>query len=1274
MAILYLWLTLVAGAEKQMGENPVILGGSSDPSAVNFIYFTSPLGIYVFDRKTQTWGRINQANGLPDNRIDIIGLDEGILWVGTPKGIASADVRINDWQTHELPGPVQGLAFDDQYVWVGGGFGLKRFDKYSETWQDLSDRPVRDLASDRDYVWICGDSGITRYIRKYEKIEEVPAAPRRAFQRIVQTPNRTWFLADDGFAACQKTGEVWSEYPGLPVTGLSSLGDSLYVAAAGRIYYFEPRVDNWLDFRDIEGLDNAVNVFVNAQNLLCATDDGLIVYNWQSRRGKPYNRSNGLERDSLIGVYQQANLTFCVSRGDIEFLDSLTGIWQIEKFKPSGALREKVFYLDEAGGHARLGLDFECRLQGRAFLSYTGARTDSLDRNEIINLKLIGQHRSNRMFSLYYDDTDKSDTVYGGGYRGRDRDLLYRLDGGFLKSEWFELDMIPSYYNRGANAKLQAGPALIDIHAGQLKSAVRNDFFTGRTAKKSTRLFDTYFQKYVFYYADSLPLPWARDFDTIFIDDNNPVSNTPATRTGYTIAGLTGDFDPLLNGRDYFIDYRRGLIHFLAPRAPGEWIVLLINGKALVLQSPSFPGHPAENIYFLGLNIIPSTFAMDVEDTAGRAHPLAEFGLDQDGDGRVDPEFINYDLGLLTFPDPHPFPDTVHVYSFDIGYESYSNFYFLTENPVLIGSEKVVVDGDQKTRGTDYIVDYTSGILLFMRPDIVSDFSEIQVQYEQRQRARTDWYFSGQPVVVVGSHLKVSPGFTRLENHNLLHGSGEIKAGAEEGEFNIRLTPQATLDENGEWAQVHRIVGRYRGLNMNAEYRGYSPAFNALGLEQGRYGRLRNLAAVAARIESMTMIQIEGGYRREDRIDSTETPCSARYLSGKVGYLHPHLVNGYLAVGRNYLPDYGKDIIQLGANYEAEKFGARAKINGALRNDNLRLALGDRERDFDYLFNANIGLPVPVQANGYFERNYVYARGRLSRVEQTVRGLANIDLIPGLYYLTNYSLQQNLQCLTETRDLARVSSFYNNLNVAPGRWFLPLSVVNFSFGTGAGRDEYLEDLDPDFPMPGPVFPPAQNENISRCDILDSYYGAVQFNPTAGVALWVRHTLNQNGLGYYGSPVLRSYSLDEIKAEYEPKRAGYFMVYGYRRIDAGIPRETVDNLYGEWDKPWSGRLRTKLSADCRMRRDDYYPNLTRDSEWKSVGETLLRFGANSFITFKLGGRRQSAADGAGSYSLLPGAGFNLSLFTFLSLQFNWDAAVVLDSTTTQAGSLKITGQF
>jgi len=1272
-AILLLLLSITAGVEKRWAEKPMILDGGADPAAANFIYFSSPFGIYVFDRQTQVWSRINQANGLPDNRIEIVGLDDGILWVATATGLASADVRINDWQTHEMPGRISGLAFDDQYVWVSGDFGLKRFDKYSEKWQDLAARPARDLVRDRDYFWIAQDSGIVRYNRRFERIEEVPGAPSVRFDRIVNTPGRIWFIGDNTLSAYRKSDEIWSSYPGFPVEGVADLNDTLFIARGGRIFYFEPKMDDWIEFRTMESFVSVTGLSVNAKNLLAATDAGLFVYNWADRQWKTYNSRNGLARDSVQAAFQQGDLLFCVTGRDIEFLNGATGTWQVEEYRPSGGRREKIIFRDEAGSHLRLHRDTDLKVQGRAYVSYAGSRLDSLIRNQTMNLKLIGQHCSNRMFSLYYDDSDKSDTVYGGSYRGRDRDLLYRLDAGYLKSEYYEMDLIPQYYNRGGGIKMRHGPVSLGLQAGQLKSAIRNDFFTGRTSHKTTRVPDNNNLKYIFYYCASNPGPWIRGSDTIFVDDRIAGNNTAATRLGIEIAGLIGDFDPLIYGRDYFIDYRRGLVHFLTPRTASERIVLVRNGTASILQTESVPGSTAENIYSLGMKIIPSTFALSIQDTAGADHPLREFGLDQDHDDQVDPGCINFDLGLLIFPDPDPFPDTLQVYTLTAEYDTWSNFYFLSEKPVLSGSEKVYVDGELKTSGADYVVDYTSGILLFLKPDLASDFSEIQVQYVLRQRDRSDWFYSGQPVVNVGSRVKVSPGFTRLEDRDLYSGSAELAAGAEGSDLFLRLIPQAVLDDERQWAQDHLIVGRYRALSLNAHYRGYSKGFDGLGLEQGKYGRLRDLVGLNARVDPFDYVKLEANLQDEVRTDSMSVRRSSRFLTGKASYLDPRFLSGYLSLGRNELPDYGNNIVMAGANGSFGRAATRVKLNAQVRRDDRHWFAGGKETGFGYLVNTNVSLPVPVRFDGYYRSDNVCRPAGWDQNDRELHGMVTFDLVPGIYGLTNYDLKTRSYDRTGNQELSLVSVLYNSVSIAPGKWYLPLSLVNFSLGAGLNCDEYLEDLAADFRPPVFVFGPIGARNISHASSANTYNGSIQISPQANLKLWLRRTLARNGLSYYGRPDPADYTLDEAKIEIEPRDLGYFMLYGYRRIEPGLPAETADNLYGEWDRSWNPVLRTKLVANYSARQNDYLPVVTAASESKATAETIFRFGS-SLCSLKFGGRRRREADGSTAFSLLPGAGLSLDLMDFLYVQFNWDAAVAWGGTASHAGTLKLAGQF
>ncbi|GAG98081.1 unnamed protein product, partial [marine sediment metagenome] len=243
--------------------------------------------------------------------------------------------------------------------------------------------------------------------------------------------------------------------------------------------------------------------------------------------------------------------------------------WQIEELKPPGKKRKKIFYIDEAGGHARFVKDVDIKLQGRAYYSESRTISDSTTTRsdyENINLKLIGQHSSNRLLSMYYDDTDKDQIMYGFGYRGLTNDFLYRCNAGFLESEYYEFDLIPQFSTFASNAKLRYKAHSMELQGGQLKSTLRNDFFTGKSIEKEISLFDISYSKNIFYHIYSVPQMITKGTDTIFLDDQNSATNTFDTRIDFTVAGITGDFDPLINGIDYYIDYTKGIIHFLNQR------------------------------------------------------------------------------------------------------------------------------------------------------------------------------------------------------------------------------------------------------------------------------------------------------------------------------------------------------------------------------------------------------------------------------------------------------------------------------------------------------------------------------------------------------------------------------------------------------------------------------------------------------------------------------------------------------------------------------------
>lgn len=1241
---------------------------------------STPYGIYTFDRHLETWGRITQAHGLPENQIDIIGLDEGILWVATPGGLASADVRLNDWLSYDQPGAIEGVAFDDDYVWVAGDFGIRRFDKYIETWEDIAQINVRHIVSEKNYIWCATDSGVVRYNRDFENIEDIPAAPKYAYYYIIDTPGRFWFISHDHFVAYKKDVEDWTTYRSRKISDYANLGDSLFVVSEGKVYVYDPRADDWEEFREIKELDNVNGIFVNGENIFFATDQGLLIYNWLEASRTFYNRSNGLVNDSLIDVYQETKFIFVISRNTIEYLNTSTDIWQIEELRPSKERKGKVLYIDEVGAHARLLNDIDIVLQGRAYYSTTQTISEfrSSSSSENIDLKLIGKHSSNRLLSLYYDDTDKEQIMYGFGYRGLDGDLLYRCNGGFLTSEYYEFDIIPQFSIFGGDASLRHKAHSMEVQGGQLKSRPRSNFFTGKQGENSLSLFDIHYKKNTFYYIYSMPQVITKDFDTIFVDDRVAWTNDIDTRIGYTIGGMTGDFDPLINGIDYFINYDKGIVHFLSQRSESNIIVLLLNGEEIVLQSDSVSGYALENIYFIGINIIPNSFSLTITDTMEQIHPLSEFGLDSNGDNQVDAEFIHYDLGYLIFPQPRPFPDevyddTVHIYTLDIEFLSQSTFYYLSFTPILKSSEEIYVDGKLMTRGVDYIVDYTSGILLFLGEDIVSDFSEIEVLYASVEREGTDTFYSVQPNIGITDNVNIAPGFSVIKDENIFHISGKLQTGV--GNKSIKFIPQAAINNRKRWAQDYLLIANYEILSVSTQYRGFSQGFESFGANEKKYGALEHSGTVSAYLEPHSYVRLEGQFKKEYQVDFLNNQHIAQYTYGKINYLNPKFPNGYVLVGNDRLPDYEKKRIQVNANYDFQILKSKIKIASVIRNIIVDSKRGDRNKAMEYIINTSFSLPFAVHGDVYFRHNDVYADKKKEKNEEEIRGALNIDVIPGLYYNGNYSLQATTFFIDRVGDLFLRHYFYNHLNIAPGRWYRKLSIFNFSCGLGSNFYEYINNLPIHYDRPTFILSPLEDGAVSSINNSINYYGTIQFTPFSNLLIWGKRILSKSGFAYYAIPDLKPTLKDEIRVEYELKNLGFFIASWDRRLHESYPIETTDNIYFEWSKPWLIALRTKLTSNYSIDKDDYgLAGSIDNSEFRVDFETLFRFASRSFLTLNCGGMRQRTQRNDIIYSAIPGVGLNVNLFTFLYVQFDYTSTIPLDGTATHTWSARIAGQF
>lgn len=297
-------------------------------------------------------------------------------------------------------------------------------------------------------------------------------------------------------------------------------------------------------------------------------------------------------------------------------------------------------------------------------------------------------------------------------------------------------------------------------------------------------------------------LPLKVGSEKVYKDDKNSQNNTANTiEMDVTYNGTTnhGFFDPLVSGQDYFIDYQLGIIQFKSGVGSGAVLGVTYttsNGtvveKKLVKDentSDTFRIFEMKNRYSLGsTNIMRNDpdFIVQIRDLAnkswydvdsnavvnGNEKPYNEiFGLDAIPlDGRTDEKNIDFDFGLLKFPDTTPFitelpgysalsdseiyysniPKT--MYKIHVEYVQKTNVYLL--NPSVVkNSEIITVDGTRMIRDQDYFIDYSSGFLQFLRPEVITSKSIIVVDYEYYPFTSK----SNQTLIGTGLKMDISP-------------------------------------------------------------------------------------------------------------------------------------------------------------------------------------------------------------------------------------------------------------------------------------------------------------------------------------------------------------------------------------------------------------------------------------------------------------------------------------------------------------------------------------
>lgn len=942
---------------------PFIFGQQTKPwpwhefpsiNADNTLFIGTPNGLYKYQYEEDTWLILGTPQGFPSNHIQMLMWDGEWLWVGTPKGVAAGDIRLNKWLVYSdqngLPSAhILCIASEEDYVWVGTDRGAARYDKIIQEWEQftissgLPDSIIYDIVVDGEFVYFATGHGLAEYNLRFEKWRyygKDNGIPSDTIRFIYPTKEYLWLFTDQGPAQFNKKLHTTLSYcdPRLRFSAIRDMAlenEQMWLGTESGIYIYDLTTAMWREFPERTNLpDSSIKALVFTQNnKWFITEKGISVFNKKDKSWRKLDKAQGLSSEQYDAVATFRDRIFLINQEVIDHYRFDENRWYVYSFEKERLISKSSPWISldrERGSSIRFGKNFYMHLGGTRFTyrlrssgEYPATGGGSLSSNDVsrVDLKTQLNLPKGQTVNAFYDNTDFSQTLYGVKYRGKDSDVLQEIAWGDIRVEQGKNEILPNLGIFGSSARLEVGEkterykrSLFSARGftGERTVAQETEFFSGNLKSSESTFPDTaYIRHSIFRIGPpDEPFPIDKNSEQIFMDDNNPRTNTANTIQNMTIAGIVGDFDQLYPLIHYRLDPNRGIVQFMMGISPNALIVVKGTSRGIpfehILKTPGHWENTLVNRYFVGgMEILPHSFRLNIFDVQGHFHPLLEFGLDQDGDGRVDPEFINYKEGILTFPQERPFPSSVYDsipaishYYMKTQFQSEIPSFSLFHSNLLRGTERVLVDGELLVPGNDYILDYTVGTLLFLKEGVITEDSEIQVDYEYYRNTKEKFHMMGLGFSPSdNAYMELNAfGFDEEKPDGSFDGTqgldffGEFRGQIKNIDF--KFTPQMASNRSNT-QQGHHVYFRTEAstqkIRLFSVYEKIDPYYKQLFKRKFQLGELEERNTVGATIYPLNYIDISAGWLKQQSmpqngLSSTEEECTGKILLNKPLY------------------------------------------------------------------------------------------------------------------------------------------------------------------------------------------------------------------------------------------------------------------------------------------------------------------------------------------------------------------------------------------------------
>jgi hypothetical protein len=880
----------------------------------------TPNGLYQYRSAENIWSVRSTSNGLPSNTVTRLGYDDETVWIGRDRGVTKFDLKSNVMLSYDtadgLPhGAVLSMAFESDYAWVGTAHGVARYDRLIEQWQTIDTR--HGLVGDAAYAigvrdgatWIFTESAVNEYDARYERWRQYrPDSADLNARDVLLTGNAAWIVREKDLLRFDYASRVFQryvipEFPGFPQIRYFAIdGNSFWIVTGDALWYYDALNDSFRPFLEIANLPDreihSIAISTSGTSIAFATRSGISQYDRGAKTWKYYNEAGGLPRSDFSAMFSAGSDLIGMTGGEFIYLSTRDNRWYnyalLSADGPGGA----TFSADPAHGtYADFGSGVRLSLSGtRASWLW---KSDDLSTGDIssaarYDLKARLDLGGDRSISAGYNNADYADVMYGAQYRGAKDDVLQSLQIGDLRVEQGLRQFLPSFGIFGEGGRISLGArteryhrALLEVTAaeGHRTTAVTSDFFTGKTKKKQATFRDVdYIRRQLYRLPSSWDIAAAGTAVTVF-RSVAVGSALNAFIEQSTVAGVSARWERLYAGKDYVIENAGAVVQLTAPLPKGASLAARLTEASgglveELLAGADFSTHEIVNRYFLrGTGIIPTTLRLRLRDAAGQERYTLEFGFGW-GDSDVHDFLMDFRNGILGCAMERPFPASVYSDSavsditFTAEFETFNTSYVLSNTGIVRGSEKILVDGVPVKAGDDYVLDYTSGYLLFTRDGAVNDDSRIEVTYEYTTHDASDRYGQVTAVCSPSDNVQVTASvahFTSAEGRKQIAVTAAADLRAQNDLFDLRVLPEfaRTISDSGSGnaygVQSWLSAG---GFRLNARTRRQETASSEKFARLFPQGRLRNESFAHSELDVLQSLRLIGEWNHRSGTDT----------------------------------------------------------------------------------------------------------------------------------------------------------------------------------------------------------------------------------------------------------------------------------------------------------------------------------------------------------------------------------------------------------------------